>query len=196
MNVRSWILGALLLAIPACASEATTEPVESDIVTASDSAIQGKLRGILKDVTFTSESDYGYQVIEGETAADRSKRLSTAVVRQKLAAVVKAKSSDHRDILPTSCRAERLNVSSAIAEGESAQVPSPDDDNYTYARHDKQLMIALKYMRQQLKGVVGYTFGTDASGNQDELGTVVFVYVGISKTTGKLIAIMTEAVWT
>lgn len=196
MQFRSWILGGALLVTSACASETTAEPTESDVVAASDSAIQGKLRGILKDVTYTSESDYGYQVLEGEAVADRSKRLSTAIVRQKLAAAVKAKSSDRRDILPASCRAERLNVSSAIAEGEAAQVPSRDDDNYTYARHDKQLMVALKYMRQQLKGVVGYTFGTDDSGNQDELGNVVFVYVGISKSTGKLIAIMTEAVWT
>ena len=71
-----------------------------------------------------------------------------------------------------------------------------DDDNYTYARHDKQLGIALKVMRAQLKSVVGFTFGTNASGDQDEFGPVLYVYVGISKTTGKLIAIMTEAVYT
>ncbi len=34
------------------------------------------------------------------------------------------------------------------------------------------------------------------AGDQDELGTVVYVYVGVSKTTGKLIAIMTQAVYT
>lgn len=34
------------------------------------------------------------------------------------------------------------------------------------------------------------------AGNQDEVGTVLFIDAGVSKTTGKLIAIMTEAVFT
>lgn len=171
--------------------------VDNEIRTASDAAIMGKLKGILKDITFTSESDYGYTVLEGEAVPAGTKRLNTALVRQKLAAAVKAGSDDHRDILPAKCRAVRLNVSSTIADGENAVVPAdPNDDDFGYAKHDKQLMIALKTMRASLKGVVGYTFGTNESGDQDEFGTVIYVYVGISKTTGKLIAIMTQAVYT
>ena len=168
---------------------------ESDLTAASDAAIQGKLRGILKDVSFTSESDFGYLVFEGDATQD--KRLSTKLVRQKLQAAIKAQSSSRRDILPSSCRAVRNSVSEAIATGDGVEVPkNRDDDDFVSANHDRQLSIALKVMRSQLRGVVGYTFGTNASGDQDDVGPVLFVYVGISKTTGKLIAIMTEAVFT
>jgi hypothetical protein len=160
----------------------------------SDAALQGKLRGILSDVTFISEGDYPYVVIEGDAVTEN--RLTTKLVREKLAAVVQANSGDRRDIKPSSCRAERLSVSEAIAMGDAAEVPDRDADGYVEAHHDKQVGIALKTMRSQLKSVVGFTFGTDESGNQDGLGTVLFVYVGISKTTGKLIAIMTEAAYT
>jgi hypothetical protein len=175
---------------------ADAESSESDLTqTATDAAIQGKLRGIIKDVTFMSEGDFPYVVFEGDAVTE--KRLSTKLVREKLQAAVKANSSGHRDILPASCRAVRLDVGEAIATGNAAEVPANrDDDNFTAELHDKQLMIALKTMRSQLRGVVGFTFGTNASGDQDEVGTVLFVYVGISKTTGKLIAIMTEAVFT
>jgi len=168
---------------------------EQDLTAATDAAIQGKLKGILKDASFTSEGDYGYVVFEGEAVTE--KRLSTKLVRQKLQAAVKAQSSDRRDILPAACRSQRLDVSKAIAEGDAAQVPTNrDDGDFVYAHHDKQVGIALKVMRSTLRGVVGFTFGTNASGDQDEFGTVLYVYVGISKTTGKLIAIMTEAVYT
>ncbi|MBL8612259.1 MAG: hypothetical protein JNL38_33265 [Myxococcales bacterium] len=178
-------------------SAAVNDGVDNEIRTASDAAIMGKLKGILKDVTFTSESDYGYVVFEGEAVPAGTKRLTTALLRQKLAAGVKANSDDHRDIAPTKCRAVRLNVSSTIADGDAAVVPTdPNADDFVYAKHDKQLGIALKTMRASLKNVVGYTFGTNESGDQDELGTVVYVYVGVSKTTGKLIAIMTQAVYT
>jgi hypothetical protein len=171
--------------------------VDNEIRTASDAAIAGKLGGILKDVSFTSESDYGYVVLEGEALPQGAKRLSTALVRKHLAAAIKAKSSDKRDIGPAKVRAERLNVSSAIADGDAAVVPAdPNADDYVYARHDMQLGIALKTMRASLRGVVGFTFGTAESGDGDGEGNVLYVYVGISKTTGKLIAIMTEAVYT
>jgi hypothetical protein len=205
MTLLSTTLLAITLGTGCAPAEESTSPdngnatqndgVDNELRTASDAAIMGKLKGILKDVTFTSESDYPYVVFEGE--AFTGKRLNTAIVRQKLAAAVKANSGDRRDILPAKCRANRLNVSSAIAEGDAAQVPAdPNDDEFLYARHDKQVGIALKTMRASLKGVVGFTFGTNESGDQDELGTVLYVYVGISKTTGKLIAIMTEAVYT
>jgi hypothetical protein len=168
---------------------------ESDLTQSTDAAIEAKLRGILKDVSFTSESDYPYVVFEGDAVTE--KRLSAKLVRQKLQAAVKAQSSDHRDILPSTCRSVRVDVSKAIAEGDAAVVPANHDaDDFVYAFHDKQVGSALKVMRSQLRGVVGFTFGTNASGDQDEFGTVLYVYVGISKTTGKLIAIMTEAVYT
>jgi hypothetical protein len=161
----------------------------------SDAALQGKLKGILKDVSFTSESDYPYVVLEGEAVTE--KRLTTKLVREKLKNAVKAASSAQRDISLPACRAVRLNVSQAIADGDAAEVPTNrDDEDFVYAHHDKQLMIALKTMRAQLRGVVGFTFGTNESGDQDDVGTVHYVYVGISKTSGKLIAIMTEAVYT
>ena len=161
----------------------------------SDNALEGKLKGILKDVSFTSESDYPYVVIEGDAVTE--KRLTTKLVREKLKNAVKLANSSQRDISLANCRSSRLNVSQAIADGEAAEVPANhEDDDFVYANHDKQVMIALKTMRAQLKSVVGYTFGTNASGDMDEVGTVLYVYVGISKTTGKLIAIMTEAVYT
>jgi hypothetical protein len=162
----------------------------------SDAAIQGKLKGILKDASFTSEGDFGYVVFEGDAVAPNTKRLSTKMVREKLAAAIKANSRNRRDVLRAGCRASRLNVSSAIAEGDATVVPARDDDEWTYAYHDKQVGIALKTMRSQLHSVVGFTFGTNESGDQDEFGNVLYVYVGISKSTGKLIAIMTEAVYT
>lgn len=84
-------------------------------------------------------------------------------------------------------------ATSTLLGGCAADSPL-DDSAEAEADVTKQLMIALKTMRAQLKSVSGYTFGT--SGDQDELGTVLYIYVGISKTTGKLIAIMTEAVYT
>ncbi len=98
------------------------------------------------------------------------KRLSTKIVRAKLQAAIKTQSSSHRDILPASCRAERLDVSKAIAEGDAAVVPADkNDDDYLYAHHDKQVGIALKVMRSSLKSVVGFTFGTNASGDEDDV---------------------------
>ncbi len=159
-----------------------------------DNQLIGKLTGILQGVTFMSESDYPYVAFEGEAVAPGTK-LTTRIVREKLANAIKEKSSSNRDIRPATCRSERLNVSSAIAEGNAAQVPADPDDDY-YAFHDKKLSIALKTMRAQLTSVVGFTFGTSESGDMDELGPVLYVYVGVSKTTGKLIALMTEAVYT
>lgn len=180
------------------AEEASSEPTAADtqdLTQLSDAALMGKLRGILKDVSFTSESDYPYVVLEGEAVTE--KRLSSKLVRQKLRAAVRGASSAQRDIADPACRSRRVDVSKAIAEGEAAEVPADkSSDDYVYAHHDKQVMIALKTMRGQLRSVVGFTFGTNESGDQDDKGTVHYVYVGISKTTGKLIAIMTEAVYT
>ena len=195
--IRSRLLHvlALVFAAAACApAEETGAPVgneqgeNNEIRTQlNDQQLMGKLSGILKDVSFTSESDYPYVVFEGDVVTE--KRLTTKLVREKLGAAVKDKSDDHRDIKLPACRAVRLDVSKAIAEGDAAEVPAnKDDEDYVYAHHDKQVGIALKVMRAQLKSVVGFTFGTNESGDQDEFGTVLYVYVGISKTTGKLIA--------
>jgi hypothetical protein len=196
----SLLLAALSLSIGAgCAAPTDdanqAEASESDLTKSSDKAIEGKLTGILKGVSFTSESDYGYVVIEGDAVT--ATKLDEALVRKAMRDSVKANNSSERDILPSSCRASKIDIDKTIADGDAAEVPSdPQDDDYTYAHHDKQLGIALKVMRSQLKSVVGFTFGTNASGDMDEVGTVLYVYVGISKTTGKLIAIMTEAVYT
>jgi hypothetical protein len=203
VNLRRFAASSLLalstcLAVGCAPAEENSAPVgadEQDLTQLSDAALQGKLKGILADVTFMSESDYPYVVLEGEAVTE--KRLSTKLVRQKLRAAVKAASSAQRDIADKACRSRRVDVSKAIAEGEAAQVPADKNaEDYSTSRHDKQVMIALKTMRSQLRGVVGFTFGENESGDQDDKGTVHFVYVGISKTSGKLIAIMTEAVFT
>lgn len=198
MSIARWTSALATVCFAALLSTACASPseggepndnensTEQDLTQSTDAAIEGKLRGILKDITFMSESDFPYVVFEGEAVTEA--RLSTKLVRQKLQAAVKQQSSSHRDITPATCRSARLNVNEAIAAG---SVTGADADP-----HDRQLMIALKTMRSQLRSVVGYTFGTNASGDQDDVGPVVFVYVGISKTTGKLIAIMTEAVFT
>jgi hypothetical protein len=205
MKTTKTFFAAVLLAastLVGCAADSageddTSTGTQEVRVQLSDDAIQGKLRGILTDVTFTSEGDYPYVVFTGDAVPNTTRRLSQRIVREKLAAGVKANSDEQRDIQNPQCRAERLNVSSAIAEGEAAEVPADREaDDFIYAQHDRQVMIALKTMRSQLRGVVGFTFGTNESGDQDEFGTVHYVYVGISKTTGKLIAIMTQAVYT
>jgi hypothetical protein len=171
-----------------CASQDGGDPsaapagAESDLTALEDNALQGKLRGILKDVEFMSEADAPYAVFEGDVTT--ASKLNTKAVRQGLQAAVKRIAE--RDIVPARVRSERLNVSSVIADGEGADAE----------RHDRQLSIALKTMRANLKSVVGFTFGTSASGDQDEEGPVVYVYVGISKKSGKLIAILTTAVYT
>lgn len=207
MNTRwfaliSSALLALSIGATGCAKEeddAVGPAAESEVqarVQLDDNQLQGKLRGILEGVTFISEGDYGYKVFEGE-AVPGGARLSKAIIREKLSAAIKTHSEDHRDIQPAAVRAERLNVSQVIADGDGVEVPTdPEDDNYIYAHHDRQLTIALKTMRSQLRGVVGFTFGTSESGDGDGEGNVLYVYVGISKTSGKLIAIMTEAVYT
>ena len=192
----SLLLAALALSSAAgCAAETgdasqeSTEASESDLSRQlSDRAIQGKLRGILSGVTFMSEADYEYVVFEGDKVTQST--LTEAIVRQKLRDAAMANNSSERDISLSSCRASALDVNETIAEGDAAD-PADED-----ARHERQLGIALKVMRAQLKSVVGFTFGTNASGDMDDVGTVLYVYVGISKTTGKLIAIMTEAVYT
>jgi predicted small secreted protein len=205
MKTTKTILAAILLATAAltgCANETTASGEDTGTGSQevrqqlSDDAIQGKLKGILAGITFTSEGDYPYVVFSGDAVPANTRRISQRLVREKLGAAVKANSDEQRDIQNPACRAERVSVSSAIADGDAAEVPEPDAEDYIQAHHDKQLMIALKTMRSQLKGVVGFTFGTNEAGDQDELGTVHYVYVGISKSTGKLIAIMTQAVYT
>lgn len=206
MKTTKTLLAALLLATAAltgCTADSSGSPEDTTTGTQevrqqlSDETIQGKLRGILTGIDFVSESDYPYVVFEGDAVTNDVRRLSSKIVREKLGAAVKANSDEKRDITTTQCRSVRLNVSEAIAAGDAAEVPAdPADDDFGYARHDKQLMIALKTMRGQLRSVVGFTFGTNESGDQDDVGTVHYVYVGISKSTGKLIAIMTQAVYT
>jgi hypothetical protein len=179
----SVVLGALSFA---CAAPADG-PAEPEQATAadltaglSDSALEGKLGGILQGVTFESESDFPYVVLEGDETTET--KLTEALVRKSLRKAVKAGSSSHRDIQPASCRADSLNVEGAITD--------TSDDN------SKKLGIALKVMRSQLDSVVGFEFGTNQDGDEDDVGPVVFLYAGISKTSGKVIAIMTEAVFT
>lgn len=195
---RFAFLLALAAASAACAptQEGGASPPGADDVAEddikrqlSDSQLMGKLNGILADVIFISESDYPYVVFEGGVVTEPL--LTEALVREKLKDAVKANSSSERDISLPECRATSVDIDREIAEGDGT--PSGDDD---YERHARQLMIALKTMRAQLRSVVGFRFGTTESGDMDELGTVHYVYVGISKTTGRLIAIMTEAVYT
>jgi hypothetical protein len=194
----SSILGALSFACaaPAASGDESEHATASELTQAlSDNALEGKLKGILEGVTFTSESDFPYVVVEGDIA--QGSALTEAVIREKLQKAVKANTSSKRDIAPSRCRAEALDVSKTIADGDKAVVPADhNDDDFTTAFHDRQLGIALKVMRSQLRSVVGFTFGTNASGDEDDMGPVVYVYAGISKTTGKLIAIVTEAVST
>lgn len=188
---------AIALAAMGCAADAgSTQQGESEVQSSkTDAALLSSLEKTLAGVTFTSEGDYGYVVFEGELAGEAT--LTEAVVRAKLRAAILAKSSSQRDIQPASCRAEALDIDKAIADGQAAAVPNdPNNADFVYAQHDKALGEALGAMRAQLKSVVGFTFGTNESGDQDDVGPVLYVYVGISKTTGKLIAIMTEAVYT
>ncbi len=151
----------------------------------SDDAIKAKLGQILKDVTFMSESDYPFVIFDADSGSAKS--LTTSVLRKRLAGAVKSHASSNRDISKSTCRAVKLSLADVLAD---ASLTDPDD------KDSRQIGLAVKYMTEQLKGVVGYTFGTNASGDQDEEGPVVYVYVGISRSTGKLIAIMTEAVYT
>lgn len=196
LSVLSFV--TLISALPGCASADAGQGGEADPsaesalgantgsrAQASDDAIKTKLTNLLQGVTFMSEADYPYTVVEADGGG--AKRLSLKVLRTKLKGVVKVSTSSSRDIAKADCRAEKIALSDTIADASSTD---PEE-------HDaKQAGLAVKYMTEQLKGVVGYTFGTNASGDQDQFGAVIYVYVGISRTSGKLIAILTEAVYT
>ena len=174
----------------------TSEDATQDINRASDEAIKLKLQTILEEVEFHSEGSFPYRVLHGDVTAKGSP-LTEAVVRQKLKAEVIRTSSSQRDISAASCLSSKNSVDGVIRAGEEAQRATsgggePDD----YQIHDIQLMLALKAMKSQLSSVVSFSFGESSSGDQDDVGPVVIVYVGISKTTGKLIGIMTESVRT
>lgn len=185
----------LLGSLPACADgngNANDEPqatqegaLEGRRTQASDAAIKSKLGEILRGVTFMSESDYPFTVIEAD--GNGVKRLSAKAVRTNLSAILKDKTSSNRDVMRRGVRQEKLAIADAIRDSEL----TGEDE-----RDARQAGLAVKYMTEQLKGVVGFTFGTNESGDQDEFGPVVYVYVGISRTTGKLIGIFTEAVYT
>ncbi len=189
-------LGGILLfssvffafAATGCASQedesAPVEEASGAVKGMSDGALKAKLAGILNGVEFQSESDFGYTVLEGEKTS--AKDLSEAIVREHLFEAVQQAHSAERDIWMMSTLADRLNIDEAIQKGGAAGA----------SEHDKQLMIALKTMKSELRSVIGFAFGVNERGDQDDEGSVAIIYVGISKTTGKLIAIMTEAVWT
>ena len=185
------VVGALACLQGCAGADATEDGPASETAAltahtqASDADIKAKLTSILRDVTFMSESDYPDLVLEAEGGG--AKKLTSKTVRTKLAAMVKENASSQRDITKRTCRAEKLTLADVLAD---ANLTDPEE------RDARQAGLAVKYMTEQLRGVVGYTFGTNASGDQDEEGPVVYVYVGISRTTGKLIAIMTEAVYT
>ena len=149
----------------------------------SDAQIKAKLTDLLRDVVFMSEGDYPYTVFEADSGGAR--KLTSTVLRARLKAEIQTRAE--RDISKRTCRAEKLSLADVLAD---AALTDPDE------RDARQAGLAVKYMKEQLRGVVGYTFGTNASGDQDEDGPVVYVYVGISRTTGKLIAISTQAVYT
>ena len=184
----------LLHGLAACAGEsgASNEGVNQGAIETpaarpaqkSDDDIKRELDRMLQGVEFMSESDYPYVVIEGKQI--RAKSISDRVLRWAIKDEVKTVTE--RDISKTDCRAERLSISDVLADA-----TLPDDEE----NHDAlQAALAVKFMREQLQGVVGYTFGTNASGDQDDEGPVVYVYVGKSRTTGKLIGIVTQAVYT
>ena len=66
-----------------------------------------------------------------------------------------------------------------------------------YYRENAAKRAALyKYMLGNLDDVRMLTFGTSENGDQDDEGTAIEMVVGISRTTGKLIGVMAQAVYT
>src|SRR5262249_26804529 len=89
MNSLHVIAASLIFGVPSvgCAApsgdeEQSAPAVASDLTQAlSDSALEGKLKGILKDVSFTSESDFPYIVFEGGAVTES--QLTEALVRER-----------------------------------------------------------------------------------------------------------------
>ncbi len=161
----------------------------------SDAVIEAKLAQLIAGASFTSEADYPYVVIEGE-GGPAVATLTEATIRTRLAAAVKAASEDHRDIKLAAVRAEALAKIDAEIASNIADSHDTSTEEDPYRIHARKLAATLKYMKANLNSPVGFTFGTNASGDGDGEGNVLYIWVGVSKTTGKLIAIMTEAVYT
>jgi len=164
------------------------------VSTASDDVLKAKLAELISGASFTSESDYPYVVLQGEGGA-RVTRLSASTLRKRLGAAILASSEGHRDIRVRGTRAVYSSFSEELASAEADAADATLEED-PYRIHARKLAATLKYMKANLRGTASYTFGTNDSGDGDGNGNVLIVYVGISKTTGKLIAIMTEAVYT
>jgi len=188
---------ALSLGLGACAAPVVDAPVEQAALSAtaqpglSDAEIARHLGELIEGAQWMSESDYGYTVIEGDGVG--LVQVNEAAVRKRLAAALEAKSEDRRNIRPASVRGVYVNVDHVIEDFE-AEANDADADEYMRT-NARKLSASLRFMKANLTSVVGFTFGTNASGDGDGQGNVLYVYVGLS-ASGKLIGMFTEAVYT
>lgn len=185
------VVGITVVLGTGCAADAENAgTAQSEVTTTlSDAQIKDTLTATLKDVTFFSETDAPYEVIEGDGSGVST--ITVKVVRERLAAQIESTWAGQLG-LPLSELPDDTEDFSGWLEGARADANDEELDAEERAVHRK-VADAFTLMQSQLIGVKGFAFGRDERSGD---GSIAFVFVGRSKTTGRLIALTTFGAFT
>lgn len=189
------VVGALSFCVVGCADADSANPApaaaqEGELKgsTLSDDQLKAKLAKLAEGTNFMSETDEPYHVIEGD--GTKVKVVTAAVVKKRLAKTIaeQLKGQSPEDINKLNSDKEDFQEWLKGAR-EGAADPTQDKES---REEDRKLAEAMQLMLDQLRGVTAFAFGRDENGD----GSVVFVFVGRSKTTGRLIGLTTFGAFT
>lgn len=156
----------------------------------SDDQLKAKLAKLAEGTNFMSETDETYHLIEGDGA--KVSVITSTVVRKRLSVAIKAALKNQlggeQDL--SKIRAEKEDFKQWMQDArEGANDATQDKETRD---NDRKVADALQFMQDHLRGVTAFAFGRDENGD----GSVVFVFVGRSKTTGRLIGLTTFGAFT
>jgi hypothetical protein len=197
MSTKCSVFAGLLLSVfvaslsAGCAEPESSPAVEVGEVSKggrpmADAELKAALAKALEGATFPSEADIEFFVVDGDGSKVSS--ITSIVVKKRLGAAIKNVLQDTRNVSRLPAESESFDNFLENAR-DNAKDPSMSDFS---RKNDAALAAALGLMKQQLKSTAAFSLGAEPEGG----GNVIFVFAGKSKTTGRLIALVTGAVFT
>jgi hypothetical protein len=194
-HVAGWMLLGVSLSVGTGCSDADAPSAPGPAqegefkTTLPDDQLKAKLARTVEGTNFLSETDEPYHLIEGD--GRQVTTITSTVVKKRLAASIK-QALGHQiegiDFARMNSESEDLREWLKNAR-EGANDASQDKESRD---SDRKVAEALQLMLDQLRNVKAFAFGRNESGD----GSIVFVFVGRSKTTGRLIGLTTFAAFT
>jgi len=158
----------------------------------SDAQLKTKLEQLVVGTDFRSETDEPYHVVEGD--AVKGSILAGAAVRRSLEKSIRVALKDQISGMDpdfSKLRVDKESVQDWLKGVKEGAADASEDKEMRES--DRKVAEALQLMLDQLKNVSGFAYGRDPESGD---GSIVFVFVGRSKTTGRLIGLTTFAAFT